>query len=108
MALLEAANKFGIWEYKNGLEKAKFHCIAEELMERYGLVHSVDAIRCTYRALLAQAIDVSLQDSRKMGKVKPDNMVLSLVFTLHKQTKESCTSFEVIFLFSSLTMIRKK
>ena len=97
MALLEAANKFGIWEYKNGLEKAKFCHVTEELMECYRLVHSIDAIRCTYRALLAQAVDVSLQDSRKMGKVKPNNAVLSLVFRLHKQTKELCISFEVIF-----------
>ena len=107
MALLEAANEFGIWEYKNGSEKAKFRRVAKELMERYGLVRSVDAIRRTYRALLAQAVDVSLQDSRKTGEAKPDDTVLMLAFKLHKQTKESCISYEVIFLFSSLTMIRK-
>ena len=44
MALLEAANEFGIWEYKNGSKKAKFHHITKELMERYGLVHSINAI----------------------------------------------------------------
>ena len=99
MALLEAANKFGIWEYKNRSEKAKFCHIAEELTECYRLVHSVDTIRCTYRALLAQAVDVSLQDSRKTGEVKPDNVVLSLAFKLHKQTKESCVSYEVGFFY---------
>ena len=99
MALLEAPNKFGIWEYKSGLEKAKFCCIAEELMERYGLVHSIDAIQHAYRALLAQAINVSLQDSRKMGEAKPDDVVLSLAFKLHKQTKESCISYKVSFFY---------
>ena len=44
MALLEAANEFGIWEYKNGSEKAKFHCVTEELTEHYGLVHSINVI----------------------------------------------------------------
>ena len=86
MALLEAANEFGIWEYKNGSEKAKFRCVAEDLMERYGLVRSVDAIRRAYRALLAQAVDVSLQDARKTGEAKPDDMVLMLAFKLHEQT----------------------
>ena len=80
MALLEAANKFGIWEYKNGSEKAKFHRVAKELMERYGLVHSVNTIQCAYRALLAQAVEVSLSDARKTGEAKPDNVVLSLAF----------------------------
>ena len=97
MALLEATNEFVIWEYKSGLEKAKFCCITEELTERYGLVHSIDVIRHAYRALLAQAINVSLQDSRKTGEVKPDDAVLLLAFKLHKQTKESCISYEVIF-----------
>ena len=80
MALLEAANEFGIWEYKSGLEKAKFCHIAKELTECYGLIHSVDVIRHAYRALLAQAIDVSLSDTRKTGKAKPDDTVLSLAF----------------------------
>ena len=53
MALLEATNKFGIWEYKNGSEKAKFYHVTEELTECYRLVHSIDMIRHTYRALLA-------------------------------------------------------
>ena len=97
MALLEAANEFGIWEYKNGSEKAKFRHVAEELTERYGLVHSVDAIRHAYRALLAQAVEVSLQDSRKTGEAKPDDVVLMLAFKLHEQTKESHISYEVIF-----------
>ena len=97
MALLEAANEFGIWEYKNGSEKAKFRHVAEELTECYGLVCSVDVIRRAYRALLAQAIDVSLQDSRKTGEVKPDDVVLTLAFKLHEQTKESCISYEVSF-----------
>ena len=97
MALLEATNEFGIWEYKNRSEKAKFRHIAEELAECYRLVHSVDAIRCTYRALLAQAINVSLSDARKMGKVKPDDVVLSLAFKLHEQMKESHISYEVSF-----------
>ena len=97
MALLEAANEFGIWEYKNGSEKAKFHRVAEELMERYGLVCSVNAIRHAYRALLAQAVEVSLSDARKMGEAKPDDAVLTLAFKLHEKTKESHVSFEVIF-----------
>ena len=99
MALLEAVNEFGIWEYKSRLEKAKFRHVAEELMERYGLVHSVNAIQHTYMALLAQAVDVSLQDARKMGKVKPDNMVLMLAFKLHEQMKESHVSYEVSFFY---------
>ena len=97
MALLEAANEFGIWEYKNGSEKAKFRRVAEELMERYGLVHSVNVIRHAYRALLAQAVNVSLQDSRKTGEAKPDDAVLTLAFKLHEQTKELCISYVVIF-----------
>ena len=99
MALLEAANEFGIWEYKSGSEKAKFRRVAEELMECYGLVRSVDAIRRAYRALLAQAIDVSLSDTRKMGKAKPDNTVLTLAFKLHEQMKESHVSYEVSFFY---------
>ena len=99
MALLEAANEFGIWEYKNGSEKAKFRHVAEELTERYGLVHSVDAIRRAYRALLAQAVDVSLQDARKTGEAKPEDSVLALAFRLHEKTKESCVSFEVSFFY---------
>ena len=97
MALLEAANEFGIWEYKNGSEKAKFRRVTEELTERYGLVHSIDVIRRAYRALLAQAVDVSLQDSRKTGEAKPDDAVLMLAFKLHEQTKELRISYEVIF-----------
>ena len=99
MALLEAANEFGIWEYKNGSEKAKFRCIAEELTECYGLVRSVNAIRRAYRALLAQAVDVSLQDARKTGKVKPEDTVLALAFKLHEKMKESHISFEVSFFY---------
>ena len=97
MALLEAANKFGIWEFKKGSEKAKFCSVTEELMEHYGLVHSIDVIRHAYRALLAQAINVSLQDARKMGEVKPDDAVLMLAFKLHEQMKELHISYEVIF-----------
>ena len=97
MALLEAANEFGIWEYKNRSEKAKFRHVAEELTECYGLVHSIDVIRRAYRARLAQAVDVSLQDARKTGEAKPDNVVLMLAFKLHEKTKESCVSFEVSF-----------
>ena len=99
MTLLEAANEFGIWEYKNGSEKAKFRRVAKDLMERYGLVHSVDAIRHAYRALLAQALDVSLQDTRKMGEAKPEDSVLALAFQLHEKTKESRVSFEVSFFY---------
>ena len=97
MALWEAANEFGIWEYKNRSEKAKFCCVAEELMERYRLVCSIDVIQHAYRALLAQAVEVSLQDSRKMGEAKPDDAVLLLAFKLHEQTKELRISYEVIF-----------
>ena len=97
MALLEAANKFDIWEYKNSSEKAKFHYVTKELTECYRLIHSVDVIRHAYRALLAQAVDVSLQDSRKTGKAKPDDAVLMLAFKLHEQTKESHVSYEVSF-----------
>ena len=68
-------------------------------MECYRLVCSIDAIRCTYRALLAQAVNVSLQDARKMGKVKPDDMVLTLAFKLHEKMKESHISFEVSFFY---------
>ena len=85
MALLEAANEFGIWEYKSGSEKAKFCHVTEELTERYGLVCSVDVIRHAYRALLAQAVDVSLQDARKTGKVKPEDTVLALAFKYMKK-----------------------
>ena len=99
MALLEAANEFGIWEYKNGSEKAKFRRVAEELTERYGLVRSVDAIRRAYRALLAQAVDVSLQDSRKTGEAKPEDTVMELAFKLHEKTKESRIAFEVSFFY---------
>ena len=44
MALLEAVNEFGIWEYNNGSEKAKFHHITKELTECYRLVHSIDVV----------------------------------------------------------------
>ena len=100
MALLEASNEIGIWEYKNRSEKAKFHHVTEELMECYGLVNSIDMIWHTYRALLAQAVEVSMQDSRKTGEVKPDDVVLSLVFKLYEKTNESRVSYEVTFLFS--------
>ena len=73
----------------------------------YALVHSINTIQYAYRALLAQAIDVSLQHARKTGEVKPNNAVLMLMFKLHKKMNELHISYEVIFLFSSLTMIRK-